>query len=81
MGLARFATAPVALVLALATAAPAQVEPKTSQAPADPPRTLRVAAVQFRSSRDLDRNVAGITAHIRRLGEQGVQVAVFPECA
>lgn len=81
MGLVRSATAPVILVLALATAAPAQVEPKTFKTPADPPRTLRAAAVQFRSTRDLDRNVAGITAHIRRLGERGVRVAVFPECA
>jgi predicted amidohydrolase len=46
-----------------------------------PPRSLQVAAVQFRSARDLDRNVAGITAHVRRLGERGVRVAVFPECA
>lgn len=71
MDLARSLTAPVALLLALATAAPAQVEPKT----------LRVAAVQFRSGRDLNRNVDGITAHIRRLGERGVRVAIFPECA
>ena len=46
-----------------------------------PPKSLKVAAVQYRSSRDLDKNVAGITAHIRRLGERGVRVAVFPECA
>jgi predicted amidohydrolase len=45
------------------------------------PKSLKVAAVQFRSSRDLDRNVAGITAHIRRLAGEGVRVAVFPECA
>lgn len=81
MGLARSFAAPVALVLALATAAPAQVEPKSSKVSTDPPGTLRVAAVQFRSSRDLDRNVAGITARIRRLAEQGVRLVVFPECA
>jgi predicted amidohydrolase len=46
-----------------------------------PPKLLKVAAVQFRSGRDLDRNVAGITAHIRRLAKEGVRVAVFPECA
>ncbi len=79
MGLVR--SAPVALVLALAMAALAQVELKTSEAPTDPSRTLRVAAIQFRSCRDLDRNVAGITTHIRHLAEQGVRVAVFPECA
>jgi predicted amidohydrolase len=81
MGLARSFTAPVAFLLALATTAPAQVEPKTAKPPSDPPKTLRVAAVQFRSGRDLDRNVDGITAHIRRLGERGVRVAIFPECA
>ena len=43
--------------------------------------TLRVAAVQFRSSRDLDDNVSRIRGHLLRLGEQGVRVAVFPECA
>ena len=46
-----------------------------------PPDSLRVAAVQFRSSRDLDENVARIREHIRRLGGRGVRVAVFPECA
>ncbi len=45
------------------------------------PRSLKVAAVQFRSGRDLDKNVAGITARIRRLASEGVRVAVFPECA
>lgn len=80
MGIARSA-APVAVVLALALAAPAQDEQKTSVARPGPSRTLRAAAVQFRSGRDLDRNVAGITAHIRRLAKEGVRVAVFPECA
>jgi predicted amidohydrolase len=46
-----------------------------------PPRSLKVAAVQFRSSRDLDNNVARIRDHIHRLGGQGVRVVVFPECA
>jgi predicted amidohydrolase len=46
-----------------------------------PPRTLRVAAVQLRSSRDLDRNVAAIRDRLRSLAGQGVRVAVFPECA
>ena len=45
------------------------------------PKSLKVAAVQFRSCRDLDRNVAGITGHVRHLARQGVRVAVFPECA
>ena len=46
-----------------------------------PPKSLKVAAVQFRSCRDLDKNVAGITSQIRRLAKEGVRVAVFPECA
>jgi predicted amidohydrolase len=46
-----------------------------------PPRSLKVVAVQFRSSRDLDNNVAHIRDHIRRLAGQGVRVVVFPECA
>jgi apolipoprotein N-acyltransferase len=43
--------------------------------------SLKVAAVQMRSSRDLDRNIACIRGHLCRLAEEGVQVAVFPECA
>ena len=43
------------------------------------PKSLKVAAVQFRSTRDLDANVAGIAAD-PPLG-RGVRVAVFPECA
>jgi predicted amidohydrolase len=80
MGITRSA-APVAVMLALVSAAPAQDERKSSVPRPGPPKTLRVAAVQSRSGRDLDKNVAGITAHIRRLGEEGVRVAVFPECA
>jgi predicted amidohydrolase len=45
------------------------------------PRTLKVAAVQFRSTRDLHDNVERIRSHLRGLAAQGVQVAVFPECA
>ena len=48
---------------------------------AEESNTLRVAAVQFRSSRDLADNVSRIVSHLERLGEQGVRVAVFPECA
>lgn len=44
-------------------------------------KTLQVAAVQFRSSRDMADNVSRIVSHLERLGEQGVRVAVFPECA
>jgi len=42
---------------------------------------LKVAAVQFRSSFDVQQNSERIAAHLRRLAGDGVQVAVFPECA
>jgi predicted amidohydrolase len=42
---------------------------------------LRVAAVQMRSSRDLDSNVAKIEDYLRRCATDGVKVVVFPECA
>jgi omega-amidase len=48
---------------------------------ADAGLKLRVAAVQFRSSFDIRKNCEGIAAHLRRLAGDGVQVAVFPECA
>jgi predicted amidohydrolase len=51
-------------------------EPETGRASG-----LRVAAVQLRSGRDLDRNVSAICTRIRRCAEQGVRVVVFPECA
>lgn len=42
---------------------------------------LKVAAVQMRSSFDVRENAAYIVAQLEKLSEQGVQVAVFPECA
>lgn len=42
---------------------------------------LKVAAVQFRSSFDVQANVRRITTDLRRLASEGVQVAAFPECA
>lgn len=42
---------------------------------------LKVAAVQMRSSFDLARNAAFIEAQLEKLAGEGVQVAVFPECA
>lgn len=45
------------------------------------PETLRVAAVQLRSTRGIESNVDRIVAQLRELGAEGVQVAVFPECA
>jgi predicted amidohydrolase len=72
----------VPLLLTLAAEVRAQDRPPDAgvRAP-ESPHTLRVAAVQMRSSRDLDRNIAQIQGHIRRLAEEGVRVAVFPECA
>jgi predicted amidohydrolase len=49
--------------------------------PAAAPPTLRVAAVQMRSSRDLADNVARVQKSLRDCARDGVRVAVFPECA
>lgn len=43
--------------------------------------TLRVAAVQMRSSRDLASNLAKIDEQLAKCAKDGVRVAVFPECA
>src|SRR5438309_1681545 len=48
---------------------------------AHPPRTLRVAAIQFRSSRNLADNVSRLTKQIRDAATNGARVVVFPECA
>ena len=48
---------------------------------AHPPKILRVAAVQFRSSRDLADNVNRIAKQIRDAATNGARVVVFPECA
>lgn len=45
------------------------------------PLTLKVAAVQFRSSSRLGDNVTRMCEILASLAERGVQVAVFPECA
>jgi len=42
---------------------------------------LKVAAVQMRSSFDVKANAAKIVASLEKLADQGVNVAVFPECA
>ena len=46
-----------------------------------PVPTLRVAAVQMRSSRDWKTNVARIQVSLRESARAGARVAVFPECA
>lgn len=42
---------------------------------------VKVAAVQFRSSFNLHRNCERMIEFLNRLAAEGVQVAVFPECA
>src|SRR5690349_6820898 len=49
--------------------------------PQTPAVKLKVAAVQFRSSFDVADNRGRIVQTLERLGEQGVNVAAFPECA
>ena len=49
--------------------------------PAPVPKTLHVAAVQMRSSRDLDANIERTIQHLQKCATDGVQVAVFPECS
>ena len=44
-------------------------------------KTLRVAAIQFRSTRDLEKNAAQIRHHLESAKADGARVAVFPECA
>jgi predicted amidohydrolase len=54
-------------------------EPATT---ADPPSpTMRVSAVQMRSTRDLAANVRKIQELLARCAKDGSRVVVFPECA
>jgi predicted amidohydrolase len=59
------------------------VAPTRSDAaePASPPKTLRVAAVQMRSSRNLEQNIAATRRHIAECAKNGARVVVFPECS
>src|SRR6266576_2803934 len=52
-----------------------------SAAESDTATSLRVAAVQMRSSRNLDDNLSRITNSIHQSARQGARVVVFPECA
>jgi predicted amidohydrolase len=45
------------------------------------PKSLRVAAVQMRSTRDLDANLKHTRDLLRQCAADGVQVAVFPKCS
>jgi predicted amidohydrolase len=67
---------PIALALVLGILAEVDGAEK-----ADPPQTLRVAAVQMRSTRDLDQNVAATKRHIAECAKRGARVVVFPECS
>lgn len=58
------------------TSSPAGTEGKKPAA-----RTLRVAAVQMRSSRDLDDNIAKTIRLIQQCAKDGARVVVFPECS
>jgi predicted amidohydrolase len=70
------------LLLPLA-ALPATIGLTTAPERAAPPApaSLHVAAVQMRSTRDLDANVERHVRHLRKCAADGVQVAVFPECS
>ncbi len=50
-------------------------------AESDTATSLRVAAVQMRSSRNLADNLSRITNSIHQSARQGARVVVFPECA
>jgi len=43
--------------------------------------SLKVAAVQLRSTFNVNDNASAIIAHLEKLADQQVQVAAFPECA
>jgi predicted amidohydrolase len=73
---------PTRLVLAfLCVAALLPPLPVLSAAESNAPTSLKVAAVQMRSSRNLADNVARLTNSIRACAAQGARVVVFPECA
>lgn len=66
------------LVLMLA---PAVVPAGALAGDSEPARTLKVAAVQMRSSASLADNAARIREFIGKCAAEGARVAVFPECA
>lgn len=68
------------LCLCLLPATPPAAGPPAAKPPALP-KSLRVAAVQLRSTRDLDANVKATLSWLARLAADGVEVAVFPECS
>jgi predicted amidohydrolase len=70
----RCSLTPIALALALLVSSAFASDSATAN-------TLKVAAVQLRSSRDLPDNAARIARHIRETAAKGARVVIFPECA
>src|SRR6187402_1840540 len=52
-----------------------------ARATSRPAPTLRVAAVQMRSTRDLAKNIRKIEERLAECASDGVRVVTFPECA
>jgi predicted amidohydrolase len=71
----------ILLALVTQTKAERARSAEATDAGSQPAIHLRVAAVQMRSTRDLDANVRKIDEYLSRCAKDGVQVAVFPECA
>src|SRR6476620_11374055 len=66
------------ITVSLLAASAQAAKPESSGKPA---KELRVAAVQMRSTRDLDANVRKIQKYLERCAHDGARVVVFPECA
>ena len=67
---------------ALAQEPGAQGAPHVEKTPAtDAGQTLRVAAVQMRSTRDLAANIRKTKEHIATCARDGARLVVFPECS
>lgn len=65
-------------------AAAPDTQPATAGAPTpevQPAKVLRVAAVQMRSSKDLNENLVRTVHFIQRAAKDGARVVVFPECS
>ena len=69
-----------ALAVAVVTGLSAQLQGLCVEA-AEPVKMLRVAAVQMRSSRNLEENIATTKRHLAECAKQGARVVVFPECS
>jgi predicted amidohydrolase len=78
---AAFLAIVASFALWLNIAAAEQGEGQAGEARSRETETLRVAAIQFRSTRHLAENVARIRHCLERAKADGARVAVFPECA